>query len=282
MDHLVVGVESTQESISALQFARLLSQAEGVQLHVVSVYSDSIFYEGVEEMKAARENYFEQMLEVADGELNGGFEFHRAIEASVPAGLTGVAEQVGADAMVIGSSHRGPIGRVFMGDAGARLAAGAPCVVIVTPRGWHPDEPPAIRKIGIAFDATPESDAALAYGSSLARTLKASVQLAGVIPAVRTPGRIAHTDRGYQQVLESDMQKLLDEATARTQLDDVEALVKTGNPADELVRMSIELDLLVLGSRGYGPVRRVLLGGTAVRVMRSSGCPVAVVPRPGE
>lgn len=266
--------------MSALQFAHLLSQAEGVKLHVVSVYSDSIFYEGVEEMKTVREKYFEEMLELVEGELDGEFEFHRSIETSVPAGLTEVADRVGAGAMVIGSSHRGPIGRVYMGDAGSRLAAGAPCVVIVTPRGWHRDETSKIRKIGIAFDKTAESDAALAYGSSLAQMLGASGLVVGVIPAVRTPGRIAHTDRGYQQVLKDDMRQVVDEGATRAAVDDVQALVKIGNPADELVKLSIDLDLLIVGSRGYGPVRRVLLGGTSVRVMRSSACPVAVVPRP--
>jgi uncharacterized membrane protein YgaE (UPF0421/DUF939 family) len=39
------------------------------------------------------------------------------------------------------------------------------------------------------------------------------------------------------------------------------------------------LGLLVLGSRGYGPVRSVLLGSVATRVISSAACPVMVVPR---
>ena len=39
------------------------------------------------------------------------------------------------------------------------------------------------------------------------------------------------------------------------------------------------LDLLVIGSRGYGPVRRTLLGGVSAEVTRTSACPVLVVPR---
>jgi nucleotide-binding universal stress UspA family protein len=39
------------------------------------------------------------------------------------------------------------------------------------------------------------------------------------------------------------------------------------------------VDLLVCGSRGYGPVRRVLLGGISARVVRNSRVPVVVVPR---
>jgi nucleotide-binding universal stress UspA family protein len=42
-----------------------------------------------------------------------------------------------------------------------------------------------------------------------------------------------------------------------------------------------EIDLLVCGSRGYGPIRRVLLGGVSSRLMRRSVNPLLVVPRPG-
>jgi nucleotide-binding universal stress UspA family protein len=52
-----------------------------------------------------------------------------------------------------------------------------------------------------------------------------------------------------------------------------------GDPADELATQASDLDLLVIGSRGYGPLRSVLLGGVSAKVMRSAPCPVFVVPR---
>ena len=68
-----------------------------------------------------------------------------------------------------------------------------------------------------------------------------------------------------------------------------EAVAELGNGAtgeavvgvarEELVRLSERVDLLVLGSRGYGPVRRALLGGSADRVVHEAACPVIVVPR---
>ena len=48
---------------------------------------------------------------------------------------------------------------------------------------------------------------------------------------------------------------------------------------DELVALSEHVDLLVLGSRGYGPVRRIVLGGSADRIVHAAACPVVVVPR---
>ena len=56
-----------------------------------------------------------------------------------------------------------------------------------------------------------------------------------------------------------------------------------GEPAQVLAQEEEhDVDLLVLGSRGYGPVRRVLLGGVSTALVRSARCPVMVVPRSAE
>jgi len=52
-----------------------------------------------------------------------------------------------------------------------------------------------------------------------------------------------------------------------------------GEPAGVLAAHSRELDLLVVGSRGYGPVRHALVGNVSWAVMRTAACPVIVVPR---
>lgn len=62
----------------------------------------------------------------------------------------------------------------------------------------------------------------------------------------------------------------------------VESELKFGEPALVLAQEGGELDLLVLGSRSYGPVRRALVGGVSAEVMRSAPCPVMVIPRSSE
>jgi nucleotide-binding universal stress UspA family protein len=53
-----------------------------------------------------------------------------------------------------------------------------------------------------------------------------------------------------------------------------------GIASEELRKQSAEgLDLLCLGSRGYGPVRRVLLGSVSSELLHEVYCPVVVVPR---
>ncbi|SFT34507.1 Nucleotide-binding universal stress protein, UspA family [Actinopolyspora lacussalsi subsp. righensis] len=53
--------------------------------------------------------------------------------------------------------------------------------------------------------------------------------------------------------------------------------VAEGHPIEELVRRSSTADLLVLGSRGYGPVADALLGSVSVGVARRTRCPIVVV-----
>jgi nucleotide-binding universal stress UspA family protein len=52
-----------------------------------------------------------------------------------------------------------------------------------------------------------------------------------------------------------------------------------GDPAEVLAARSRDLDLLIVGSRGYGPVRQVLIGGVSGELMRRAACPVLIVPR---
>ena len=54
--------------------------------------------------------------------------------------------------------------------------------------------------------------------------------------------------------------------------------VLEGDAATELAAASAELDLLVLGSRGYGSVRSALLGSVSRALVRSAACPVVVLP----
>jgi nucleotide-binding universal stress UspA family protein len=60
---------------------------------------------------------------------------------------------------------------------------------------------------------------------------------------------------------------------------EVDSVVVDGDPADVLADLSRELGLLVMGSRGYGPLRRVFLGSVSDALLECAACPVMIVPR---
>ena len=61
----------------------------------------------------------------------------------------------------------------------------------------------------------------------------------------------------------------------------VHPVTVAGPPADVLVEVARDADLLVVGSRGRGAFAGLLLGSTSQRCAKRSTCPVVIVPAPG-
>jgi nucleotide-binding universal stress UspA family protein len=59
----------------------------------------------------------------------------------------------------------------------------------------------------------------------------------------------------------------------------VEHRLLTGSPADVIAAATADRDLLIVGSRGYGPLRRTLLGGVSAGLARTAECPLLVLSR---
>ena len=116
---------------------------------------------------------------------------------------------------------------------------------------------------------------------SLARDLGCSLRLITATPdyspVLPKPGMVPPPD--YRELIREDFQKMLSTAVAGIQHVDAEYSLVDGDPADVLVAECADVDLLVVGSRGYGPLRRTLLGGVSAKLMRSAPCPVMLTPR---
>ena len=184
--------------------------------------------------------------------------------------------------IVVGSSHTGHLGRVVPGSTGERLLHGAPCAVAVVPNGYRTRADQPIRRIGVAYDASEEATAALTAAVELARAFSAELEIIGVVAPVfyGAAGIIDGPIDAPRADVERRMQEALDTAVAGVP-DDIkaESVCLAGDPVAALGERSAGLDLVLAGSRGYGPLRSVLIGGVSGRLMRSVECPVIVVPR---
>jgi nucleotide-binding universal stress UspA family protein len=60
---------------------------------------------------------------------------------------------------------------------------------------------------------------------------------------------------------------------------DAEPVSLDGDPEAVLAEQTKSVDLMIVGSRGYGPHRAVLLGSVSGRLVRDAACPVIVLPR---
>jgi nucleotide-binding universal stress UspA family protein len=213
-------------------------------------------------------------------------EVRRVQSTSAARALHETAEAEDAGLLVVGSTRRGTVGRILPGSTAERLMHGAPCPLCVVPHEWQPRG--GLRAIGAAYVDTPEGWEALHSAHALARRAGATLRVItvarlGFASYGETEARTAERGgRGFEDV-EGEHRVRAEHAAndAVAALGDdvtVEVDAFLEDPADALIRVSQNLDLLVCGSRGYGPVRTVLLGGVSRRVTASAHCPVIVLP----
>jgi nucleotide-binding universal stress UspA family protein len=294
MTKVIVGFDAREESDDALVLSQSLAATYDAELHVaivlprsripfeeaiaggqLSAQLDQRLYESAEQ-RLGDTDFVRASL---DGELGG---------RSAARALYEYARAEGADLIVVGSSHRGKLGRILPGSVGESLLRGAPCAVAVAPRAYARREHPGFGLIGVAYDGSEEAGLALEEAERLSRSLDAELRVITVNPVVITTvlpvlsrfeldaesmeSLFADQRRFYRRVLDTAVAKLGDEST-------VEAIFEEGDPAVVLAEQGVELDLLVMGSRGYGPVRSALLGAISSAVMRTAPCPVLITPR---
>jgi nucleotide-binding universal stress UspA family protein len=203
---------------------------------------------------------------------------------SPAAALHRFAENEDASVLVLGSSRRGAVGRVLPSAVTDRMLHGAPCPVAVAPSGFSmsdADNWPDL--IGAAFIDSPDGRTALAIAGVLAGAAQAQVRVLtvgeplGTLVAGNLTGRELELarkgiDEAAQRILELGIEMLPPGRSAG-------GVKLSGPTAATLAAASADLDLLVCGSRGYGPIRTLMLGGTSHELVRKASCPVLVVPR---
>lgn len=240
---ILVGYDGRDSSRDALALAHGLAAIEGAELVLLAALElDPLATpaDAYERAMAEAEERLEAQARAQLGKIP--FRLRTVGGVSAPRALHEVAEDENADVIVLGSTHRSGLGRVLPGSVGERLLHGAPCAVLIAPSGFAGRERLEIARIGVGYDGKTESSHARTVAAALASDLGASVETITVSGDGSEPA-------------------------------------DPGDAAAELVERSRELDLLVVGSRGYGPVRHALLGSVTMKLMDAALCPVLVVPR---
>jgi nucleotide-binding universal stress UspA family protein len=214
----------------------------------------------------------------------------RALQSSSAArALHEAAEELDAGLLVVGSAKESGAGRVRIGSTAERLLQGAPCPVGVVPAGWKSTKV-APEVVGVAYIDTDEGREALRGAYALARRAGAALRVITVVDhslmmhletepsyvAGKLGKDLLDVEGEHRLRVEKEVRKAVEELG-----DDVpvEIDVSVGEPVDTIVAITINLDLLICGSRGYGPLRAVLLGSVSRRLVNEAHCPVVALPR---
>jgi nucleotide-binding universal stress UspA family protein len=281
---IVVGYDPRSLDRAPIRFGVAAARFTGAPLIVVCVCGSADADGDAEELAPSAT----QALEDLEADLDIAVELREVRGTSAPRALHEAAEAAGAALLVVGSTPRSSVGRVLPGSTAERLMHGAPCSIAVVPHGW--EERSKLDPIGVGYTQTGEGMEALRAAHALARKAGATLRVITVVKpssALFAPTEAPRPDREGIDVDDVDgARKLAAEHAAREALaalggHDVHAEIDgfVDDPADVLVRVSEHLDVLVCGSRGYGPLRAVLLGGVSRRVVAEAHCPVIVLPR---
>jgi nucleotide-binding universal stress UspA family protein len=277
-NEIVVGYDGSRQARDALRLGELLARTAHARLLVARVEHEPEETEDlsaeVEELLAPSGTPFKPIV------LDGGSApraLHELADADPKIGL-----------IVLGSTHRAGLGRVLPGSTAQRLLSGAPCAVAVAPRGFagatEGPLPPAddLLVIGVGFSGTAESSAALELAARLAGLIHATLRVIAVTGVISATDETMAAAREHGAVdYRLDLQALLLDRVAELP-DELRAqpIFKRGDPGTVLLAQAEQgVDLMVIGSRGYGPVKAALLGGVSAHVITEAPCPVLVTPR---
>ena len=273
-ENVIVGVDEHEGGRDAIALAKSLRGQGGV-LTLAYIYprEPGAWRETTPDYDAAeRERAMELMRKAREeGGIDAQLRVHGTM--SVGRGLHELAEEIGADLLVIGSNRRGLLGRVFVGDDRRAALNGAPSAVAIAPAGYSRDTA-AMREIGVGYDGSAESQHALGVARklALAHGAKLSACQAVFYPARLYAGPAWPDERTIQEKLAAARERIAEEGG-------IEPRAAHGEPAEELALYSGSVDLLVIGSRSYGPIGRLMHGSTAHRLAHTARSPLLVVTR---
>jgi nucleotide-binding universal stress UspA family protein len=179
-----------------------------------------------------------------------------------------------ADLIVMSTHGRTGVGRVFMGSVTEEVMRHAPVPLIVCRPGTAA---PDWKRIVVALDGSERAEGVLSDVGSLARTLKARVDLVKAAMPALTPAGMGEIG---MYLPAEDVMPYLRGVCDRLCREGVDArpIPLSGRAAAEVVRHAAEIGagLVCMTTHGRTGLPRVLLGSIAEEVLRTAPCPVLV------
>lgn len=293
MTKIIAAVDGSTSARNAAVWAAVEAEHRGDTLRVVHTYAVP---------ERGYPGFLATFPEIREGMRHQGSEWLAEAESAVREAAPGVrvetalvegeavsallAESGEARMVVLGSRGLGGFTGMLVGSVAVALAAHGPCPVVVV-RGKRPEDPPPTEgPVVVGLDGSAHSDAALAFAfeAASARHLPVvavhtwtDLTLDGAARTLSMSVDPAEVEKEERALLEQQLGPL------REKYPDVEVepVVVRGRPVRTLLERGEHAQLIVVGSRGRGGFKGMLLGSTSQALVIHAPCPVAVV-RPNE
>ncbi|MFI7223771.1 universal stress protein [Nonomuraea angiospora] len=191
-------------------------------------------------------------------------------------GLVELARKRGADVVVIGSASGSGKGRIAVGSTADQLLHSSSVPVLLAPRGYGDQPPAAFERLTVAYRRGPGCDAAVKDAAAVAASLDVPLRL---VTLVISTGRRARIEEEMLVRLRDEAASNLRAAARGRPRVEVEVL-EGRNVAQALGTTSwLPGEMIICASSATGPLRRVFLGDTSIKIVRAATCPVMILTR---
>lgn len=275
---LLVGYDGSEGSARALDWAA--DEARARRLPLTVLHSWDVRAGGLAPLPAVDPRAEAQEI------LNAGIEHARkaapdlkvrGVLARAPAAARLIEASGSADLIVLGPRGAGGFAGLALGSVGAQVAAHASCPVVIV-RGDRPQPERGAGHVVVGMDGSPASQAALAaaFTEADAHGLPLRAVIAwDPVPARELPPLV--DEAGMRAAAEARLTGLMSPLRERHPGVRAGIEIVTGFPRRVLMDAAAEARLLVVGSRGLGGFRGLLLGSVSHALIHHAPCPVAVV-----
>ncbi|HZN19793.1 MAG TPA: universal stress protein [Micromonosporaceae bacterium] len=283
--HVTVGVDGSPGSLAALRWAAHEATLRGCPLRVLYCVTWPAMAAalGVPPDAAPREDLHHEAEQVLGGAVAQARDAAPTIPVSgavidgAPSTVL-VEESDRSSVVVVGTRGVGGFAGLLLGSVSGRVAMHARCPVVVVPTGYSA-QPSRRQRIVVGVDGSDSSDLAARFALVEALLRQAPVTAVRACPppgpqrpnGTTLPGA-APVEEGRRQVAAAMTGWKKSFPTIQ-----VEQQVVAGRPVAALVDAASDAQLLVVGSRGMGGFRGLLLGSVSLRLLHHTVCPVAVV-----
>ncbi len=285
---VVAAVDGGPLSEAVVAFAAAEAGRRAAPLHLVSVVDLGTPMTPYGDILTVDPELNDRLVEGSTSTLQAAAEQAASLDGSLSvttASATGspsaaiVDAAAGASCVVLGGRRTRAAERAFLGSVALAVTQHAPCPVVLVPEGGRPT---GDGRIVVGVDGSDHSADALAYGVEHARRSGGRVEALAVW-YVEVEGGVVVTEPGSPEwtAVEDRYRTMAERTIAGAVGPDapVDVVVRRGPAAKTLVAAAEGADLLVMGSRGRGGFRGLLLGSVSQKVLETTKTPVAILHR---
>lgn len=288
MRNVVLAHDFSPSSERALSYGIDLAERAGATLHLTHVEEVPLgpLVRGAPSPLPDEEKFLNEFRERCQSALDAQnlsrdrIRYHVARSGSVAPSLVDIAEEAGADLIVMGTQGQRGVRGAFVGSVAREVLRTAPCPVLTT-RALSDDEPPdpgGVDRIVVPIDFSNPSREALQYTGQLSSIYAVPVTLVHVVerptfPSVYELESPKISSRKIQARAERTLQDWGRDLL--TDFDDVSYVIHEGEPASVILETASSItDLLVMATRGRSGLRRTMLGSVTEEVISEARGPV--------